>query len=251
MTREPVAPQPVSTDRDPIRVACAGDSLTKADVSTDYLAILRRRFAEPHYVFTNHGVNADHAYNLRMRLDPIIAEQPDVVTVLIGTNDARVTLSDKDLRAAVKTKRLRSHLHRSVLPTALRTPSGLPRIPATRTGHPLPHRPTTVRHRSPPALRAPTQLRQHIHPPRPPTDHRRPPPNHPRRHHNRRPHHRTPHRPPTMTVTAPFWPTNRFSTPVWAPAFHRLEDQAIHGQDARAMIAAAMATQRPDHDPHA
>ncbi|WP_084525189.1 SGNH/GDSL hydrolase family protein [Nocardia vaccinii] len=90
----------------PIRVACAGDSLTKADVSADYLAILRQRFAGEGYVFTNHGVNADHAYNLRMRLAPIIAEQPDFVTVLIGTNDARVTLSDKDLRAAIKAKQL-------------------------------------------------------------------------------------------------------------------------------------------------
>lgn len=90
----------------PIRIACAGDSLTKADVSADYPAMLRQRFAARDYVFTNHGVNADHAYNLRMRLDPIIAGRPDVVIVLIGTNDARVTLSDKDLRAAVKSKHL-------------------------------------------------------------------------------------------------------------------------------------------------
>jgi lysophospholipase L1-like esterase len=90
----------------PVRVACLGDSLTKADVSADYPAMLRLRYAGQNYEFTNHGVNADHAYNLRMRLEPIIAEQPDFVTVLIGTNDARVTLSDKDLRAAVKAKKL-------------------------------------------------------------------------------------------------------------------------------------------------
>jgi len=62
----------------PIRVACTGDSLTKADVSVDYLAMLRQRFAGRDYVFTNHGVNADHAYNLRRRLEPVIAEHPDV-----------------------------------------------------------------------------------------------------------------------------------------------------------------------------
>ena len=96
----------MTRESEPIRVACAGDSLTKADVSMDYLAMLRERFAGRDHVFTNHGVNADHAYNLRMRLEPIIAEHPDVVTVLIGTNDARVTLSDKDLRAAIKAKHL-------------------------------------------------------------------------------------------------------------------------------------------------
>lgn len=64
----------MTRENEPVRVACAGDSLTKADVSVDYLAMLRQRFAGRNHVFTNHGVNADHPYNLRMRPEPIIAE---------------------------------------------------------------------------------------------------------------------------------------------------------------------------------
>jgi lysophospholipase L1-like esterase len=34
------------------------------------------------------GVHGDFADNLLQRLQPVVAERPDVVSVLIGTNDA-------------------------------------------------------------------------------------------------------------------------------------------------------------------
>ena len=39
-------------------------------------------------------VNGDFAHNLSRRLDAVVADPPDVITVLIGTNDARASLAD-------------------------------------------------------------------------------------------------------------------------------------------------------------
>jgi lysophospholipase L1-like esterase len=75
---------------------CAGDSLTRAQVSADYVAMLRERL--PDATIVNAGVNYDLSSGLLRRLDQIVAEDPDVVTVLIGTNDVRSVLSETDAR---------------------------------------------------------------------------------------------------------------------------------------------------------
>ncbi|NTU82519.1 MAG: SGNH/GDSL hydrolase family protein [Chloroflexales bacterium] len=74
-------------------VVCAGDSLTHGVASADYLALLRQRFAGAGYTFVNAGINGNLAYNVAQRLDAIIACRPDVVTLLIGTNDVNATVS--------------------------------------------------------------------------------------------------------------------------------------------------------------
>jgi lysophospholipase L1-like esterase len=70
-------------------VVCAGDSLTHASFSGDYVRVLRERFAEHGYAFVNAGVNGDTSADLLRRLDGIIACRPSAVTILIGTNDCR------------------------------------------------------------------------------------------------------------------------------------------------------------------
>jgi lysophospholipase L1-like esterase len=74
-------------------VICMGDSITRGLVSTNYVTLLERRFTQDGLTFVNAGVNADHTYNLLRRLDPLIALQPQFVTVLIGTNDVTGSLS--------------------------------------------------------------------------------------------------------------------------------------------------------------
>jgi acyl-CoA thioesterase I len=74
-------------------VLCAGDSITHGAVSADYVEMLERRFAADGYAFVNAGVNGNLAYNLLQRLADAIACRPDVVTVLIGTNDVNATFS--------------------------------------------------------------------------------------------------------------------------------------------------------------
>lgn len=68
-------------------VVCAGDSITHGAVSFDYVAALERSLGAAGHAFVNGGINGDLAYNLLQRLDAIVACDPDVVTVLIGTND--------------------------------------------------------------------------------------------------------------------------------------------------------------------
>jgi lysophospholipase L1-like esterase len=82
----------------PIRVVCVGDSITRGQVSVDYVELLRHQFDADEFVFHNAGVNYDLAYSVRRRLDDVVALNPDHVTVLIGTNDANATLHASNLR---------------------------------------------------------------------------------------------------------------------------------------------------------
>lgn len=87
-------------------IVCLGDSITRAQVSVDYLKLLEARTAGHLHRFTNAGVNGDLAYNALQRLDSVIEQQPDVITVLIGTNDANASLSEKNIRMMTKMKNL-------------------------------------------------------------------------------------------------------------------------------------------------
>lgn len=51
------------------------------------------------------------------------------------------------------------------------------------------------------------------------------------------------------TISAGLTITRPTEIALYEKAFHRLKDQAIRGQDARAMITVAMADLRSDHDP--
>jgi lysophospholipase L1-like esterase len=78
-------------------VVCFGASLTAGTVSFNYLDLLGARTSLAEFRFINHGVNGDLAWNGLERLDRVIAEWPDFVTILIGTNDVNATLSERNL----------------------------------------------------------------------------------------------------------------------------------------------------------
>jgi lysophospholipase L1-like esterase len=78
-------------------VVCLGASLTSGTVSANYLDMLEARPALADFRFVNHGVNGDLAWNGLQRLDAVIGEAPDFVTILIGTNDVNATLSERNL----------------------------------------------------------------------------------------------------------------------------------------------------------
>lgn len=88
------------------RVICLGDSLTRGQVSVDYVKMLAKRDIGKSFRFTNAGVNGDLAFNMLQRLDSVIDRQPDAVTVLIGTNDANASLSEKNIRMMTRAKKL-------------------------------------------------------------------------------------------------------------------------------------------------
>jgi lysophospholipase L1-like esterase len=77
-------------------VVCFGASLTAGTVSSDYVEMLRQRPALAGFRFANHGVNSDLAWNGLQRLGKVIAERPDFVTILIGTNDVNAHLSERN-----------------------------------------------------------------------------------------------------------------------------------------------------------
>ncbi|MFG2430885.1 SGNH/GDSL hydrolase family protein [Streptomyces sp. NPDC048590] len=87
-------------------VACLGDSLTRAQFSVDYLDLLARLRPPGDVRLARFGVNGDFAHNLLQRLDAVVADPPDVITVLIGTNDARASLPGYPVEQAMKRKRL-------------------------------------------------------------------------------------------------------------------------------------------------
>jgi lysophospholipase L1-like esterase len=91
-----------------IRVSCVGDSITRAQFSVDYLGLLGARHRPGEVVTRRFGVNRDFAYNLLQRLDEVVAAPADVITVLIGTNDARASLPGYPVDKVMRSKRLPS-----------------------------------------------------------------------------------------------------------------------------------------------
>jgi lysophospholipase L1-like esterase len=89
-----------------VRVVCVGCSITRGQVSVDYVELLRQRLRGQPYSFINRGVNYDLAYSVLKRLDQVVADEPDVVTVLVGTNDANATLGESNRRLVTWLKRL-------------------------------------------------------------------------------------------------------------------------------------------------
>lgn len=74
-------------------VVCAGDSITAADVSSDWIARLGQRFGQRGWTFVNAGINGNLAWNVLQRLNLVIACQPDAVILFVGTNDVAGTLN--------------------------------------------------------------------------------------------------------------------------------------------------------------
>lgn len=87
-------------------VVCFGASLTAGTVSFNYVDLLSSRPSLSDFRFINQGVNADLAWNGLQRLDEVIADKPDFVTILIGTNDVNATLSERNLHRYNSFKRL-------------------------------------------------------------------------------------------------------------------------------------------------
>ncbi len=94
------ANQPDATQRQPNKtvVVCAGDSITHGIVSVNYVDLLEQKLPADRFQFFNAGINSDLSYTLLRRLDAIVAVQPDVITILIGTNDVNAALSHQALR---------------------------------------------------------------------------------------------------------------------------------------------------------
>jgi lysophospholipase L1-like esterase len=83
------------------RVVCIGDSITHGRISQNYVKILREKLGIK-YEIINAGLNSHLAWNVLERLDEIIKCRPDIITILIGTNDVNATTSLKNKRDYIK-----------------------------------------------------------------------------------------------------------------------------------------------------
>jgi lysophospholipase L1-like esterase len=82
-------------------VMCIGDSITHGRISQNYVQILSEKLGE-NYEFINAGINSHLAWNVLGRLDEIIECNPNIITILIGTNDVNATLSLSNKKDYVK-----------------------------------------------------------------------------------------------------------------------------------------------------
>jgi len=87
-------------------VVCAGDSITHAAVSSNYVDILSGKDRMKDLTFVNAGINSELAYNLLQRVDEIVACAPSFITILIGTNDANATLLPSNEARYIKSMNL-------------------------------------------------------------------------------------------------------------------------------------------------
>jgi len=74
-------------------VVCIGDSITHGRTSSNYVTLLQKRFRPKGYRFVNAGLNGELAYNVRQRLEAVIACRPSWITLMVGTNDVYAALS--------------------------------------------------------------------------------------------------------------------------------------------------------------
>ena len=74
-------------------IACIGDSLTHGNIGQSWVDYLRKEFPED--IFLNEGINGNTAWQVLQRLEPILEIKPDIVIVMIGSNDSMGSFDKK------------------------------------------------------------------------------------------------------------------------------------------------------------
>ena len=74
-------------------MVCVGDSITEGVGSADWVAMLRTRLGGDVQI-VNDGIAGDLSWNALQRLDAAIQCEPEVVILLIGTNDVAIAQTD-------------------------------------------------------------------------------------------------------------------------------------------------------------
>ncbi len=70
------------------RIVFAGDSLTHGNMSVNFVDMISKKLGTNNYDYINAGMNSELAYNVLKRIESIIACEPDIITIMIGSNDA-------------------------------------------------------------------------------------------------------------------------------------------------------------------
>ncbi|EQA46563.1 GDSL-like protein [Leptospira broomii serovar Hurstbridge str. 5399] len=116
----PVATLEVPKDPGKRIVVCMGDSITHGRVSYDYVNGLASDTDLEKFSFVNAGINSRLAYNLLQKADEVIALKPDFITILIGTNDVKASLSAEESERYIKLWRLSESPSKKLFVNSLR-----------------------------------------------------------------------------------------------------------------------------------
>eukprot|EP00439_Symbiodinium_sp_Y106_P076707 s1350_g15.t2 len=77
--------------QDSAPIVCLGDSITRGNLSTDWVSSLREELNQG--LVLNAGINMQCSQNIQERIGEVIQCKPSHVTVLVGTNDLKAALS--------------------------------------------------------------------------------------------------------------------------------------------------------------
>lgn len=87
-----------------MKIICLGDSITRGQFSYNWVKDLSIAFRD--YSFINEGMNGALAYNRLKRVEGIQKHKPDVVFILLGTNDILSITSKTNTRRYMRNARL-------------------------------------------------------------------------------------------------------------------------------------------------
>ena len=74
-------------------IACIGDSLTHGNIGECWVESLRNEY--PGDIVLNEGINGDVVWQVNKRIEPIINCSPDIIILMIGSNDAMASFNKK------------------------------------------------------------------------------------------------------------------------------------------------------------
>ena len=74
-------------------IACIGDSLAHGNIGVSWVDLLRKEF--PSDIFLNEGINGDVVWQVHQRLELILKCNPDIIILMIGSNDAMASFNSK------------------------------------------------------------------------------------------------------------------------------------------------------------
>ncbi len=88
------------------KILFLGASITQGKISTNYVKMLQKTLGTNEYLYVNHGIAGYESYNVRIKLDKAINENPDFVVLLVGTNDITSSLDPKLAETTRKMKHI-------------------------------------------------------------------------------------------------------------------------------------------------
>ena len=74
-------------------IACIGDSLTHGNIGECWVEGLRNEYPED--TVLNEGINGDVVWQVQKRIEPILACKPNIVILMIGSNDVMASFNKK------------------------------------------------------------------------------------------------------------------------------------------------------------